>query len=300
MGAGKRAARAAARGTGARVVAALIGSLAVHGALAAAWVAFRDVAPVPLATIAVELIVEAPVIGDAEPPGRPDSDSAVAAESPRAPVETPRPATVTTEAPPPSLRPAQPPSLRPTQPGPRAKPSPVAVLATLAAAKLSAPPRPASKQPANRAKIRPAAVRAVSPVDPVAAEAPTPMDDATAPKPAEAGPRSRSAPDSVAALGAGGTGATQPGFSAGSASNPLPRYPLTARRRGQEGRVLLRVRVDAAGRPTTVEVRRGSGHAILDGAAARAVRGWRFEPAMRAGQPVAGTVEVPILFRLTG
>jgi protein TonB len=62
----------------------------------------------------------------------------------------------------------------------------------------------------------------------------------------------------------------------------------------------LHVIVDAQGNVASLSVARSSGSRLLDDAAVDAVRRWRFAPARRAGVPVAGSVEVPILFRLTG
>lgn len=81
--------------------------------------------------------------------------------------------------------------------------------------------------------------------------------------------------------------------------NPAPRYPYSARRRRQEGRVTLRVQVSATGRTTAVVVRNSSGHGLLDDAAVEVVRRWRFVPARKSGIAVAGVVDVPIVFRLT-
>ncbi len=93
--------------------------------------------------------------------------------------------------------------------------------------------------------------------------------------------------------------ATSPGYSGGGLSNAPPRYPYLARRQGQEGRVVLRVRVSTGGDPMSVRVRQSSGYRRLDDAAVKAVGTWRFTPARRGGIPVAGAVDVPISFRLT-
>lgn len=77
---------------------------------------------------------------------------------------------------------------------------------------------------------------------------------------------------------------------------PAPRYPTSALRRGESGEVLLRVEVDETGRAAAVEVVRSSNSRSLDRAAVTAVRRWRFQPALRDGQPVPGTVQVPIDF----
>ncbi|HSH85283.1 MAG TPA: energy transducer TonB, partial [Guyparkeria sp.] len=80
--------------------------------------------------------------------------------------------------------------------------------------------------------------------------------------------------------------------------NAPPSYPRAAQRLRQEGEVLLRVMVDADGRPIDWSVARSSGHARLDRAAMDAVAKWRFEPATRGGRPVKGEVIVPLDFRL--
>ncbi len=79
--------------------------------------------------------------------------------------------------------------------------------------------------------------------------------------------------------------------------SPPPRYPRSAQRRGQSGTVLLRVSVTAGGSVDRVEILQGSRTRALDRAASDALRRWRFRPAMRGGQPVPGTVEVPITFQ---
>jgi protein TonB len=78
-----------------------------------------------------------------------------------------------------------------------------------------------------------------------------------------------------------------------------PAYPESARRRGEQGDVLLRVEVAADGQPLEVSVTQGSGFSLLDDAAMAAVRRWHFRPATRGGIPVSATAEVPIRFRLT-
>ena len=71
-----------------------------------------------------------------------------------------------------------------------------------------------------------------------------------------------------------------------------------ARRRRQQGTVLLSVRVGASGEPESVALARSSGSVALDEAALAAVRSWQFEPALQEGRPVASEVEIPIQFEL--
>lgn len=81
--------------------------------------------------------------------------------------------------------------------------------------------------------------------------------------------------------------------------NPEPAYPPSARRRGQQGLVLLTVHVTAQGRAAGVEVKRSCGFAVLDEAALRAVRNWEFEPARIDSLAVDSEIEVPLRFKLT-
>lgn len=91
---------------------------------------------------------------------------------------------------------------------------------------------------------------------------------------------------------------TPPSYTADYLRNPPPEYPLSARRLGQEGWVVLRVKVDASGAPAEVQLARSSGVISLDQAALEAVRRWTFVPARRGEEVVAAWVEVPIRFQL--
>jgi periplasmic protein TonB len=91
---------------------------------------------------------------------------------------------------------------------------------------------------------------------------------------------------------------TPPLFNAAYLRNPPPRYPLAARRNGEQGTVTLRVLVDREGLPASVAIEKTSGYAPLDNAAREAVRAWRFAPARRGNQAVEAWVLVPVVFRL--
>lgn len=77
---------------------------------------------------------------------------------------------------------------------------------------------------------------------------------------------------------------------------PSPRYPARALRRRESGTVLVRAEISPEGVPVAVSVERSSGSRALDRAAENAVQRWRFRPAQRDGQPIAGSVIVPISF----
>jgi protein TonB len=80
--------------------------------------------------------------------------------------------------------------------------------------------------------------------------------------------------------------------------NPAPAYPEAARRQSQEGVVILLAFINTNGFPVKVEVDKGSGFSLLDQAAVKAVRKWRFRPAMFGGIAVESSVRVPIRFNL--
>lgn len=85
---------------------------------------------------------------------------------------------------------------------------------------------------------------------------------------------------------------------AGYLSNPAPEYPEQALERGWEGSVILRVKVLPNGSPDSVTVKQSSGKKILDSAAIRTVKQWKFSPALKGKTPVEGWVDVPIHYQL--
>lgn len=89
----------------------------------------------------------------------------------------------------------------------------------------------------------------------------------------------------------------------GSADAPLfkyrevPRYPAAARRRGEEGKVLLRLTIDERGKLVQVEVVESSGTDFAE-AAVEAVKRSRFLPAQRNNTPIMSMALLPIRFEL--
>jgi len=80
--------------------------------------------------------------------------------------------------------------------------------------------------------------------------------------------------------------------------NPAPRYPEFAKRRGYEGKTLLSVEVLEDGTVGKIKVAESSGFDILDRAALRSVRKWRFYPGTRNGTKIRQWVMVPVRFEL--
>jgi len=89
-----------------------------------------------------------------------------------------------------------------------------------------------------------------------------------------------------------------PSSSAAHLHNPAPPYPVLSRRLGEQGRVLLRVRIEADGSASAAQVYGSSGFVRLDQAAQQAVLRWRFVPGTRNGEPQAMWHLVPIHFVL--
>ncbi|HET7161711.1 MAG TPA: M56 family metallopeptidase [Rhodanobacteraceae bacterium] len=82
--------------------------------------------------------------------------------------------------------------------------------------------------------------------------------------------------------------------------NP-PAYPINAIRNNEQGTVVLRVRVDASGQVTKVDVDRKKTTATsseLQAAAVVAAESWRFNPGEKDGKPVGGAIEIPVMFSL--
>jgi protein TonB len=77
-----------------------------------------------------------------------------------------------------------------------------------------------------------------------------------------------------------------------------PRFPPAARAKGASGYVVVSLRVDTAGAVTEVRVLDARPAGVFDAAAVAAVERWRFEPATRAGRPVASWVKQTIRFEL--
>lgn len=80
--------------------------------------------------------------------------------------------------------------------------------------------------------------------------------------------------------------------------SPPPTYPPAALRKGETGTVMVRIQVDAQGNPGGVALIQRSGSRDLDRAAMEAVRKWHFQPAIEDGEPVTGTVDIPVEFNL--
>jgi protein TonB len=153
--------------------------------------------------------------------------------------------------------------------------------------KVDATPRPVA--PGNPDPVEFRLVPLTSPQPRMPRPSVIPVDILDAPLP---GPDP--APSAVATITAPGPGSAGDtgdyGAGAGQGLKVLqrvvPRYPMVAGRRGEQGRTFLLVHIDDKGRPVEVKVAKTSGYRRLDEAAVQAARKWRFEPMMKDGRAV--------------
>lgn len=158
----------------------------------------------------------------------------------------------------------------------------------------TSPPRPPAAKRQPQARPQPAPRQPSPPMLAAQTEAATPLAEAPTLRempPAPAVPAVPAAPSAPAPV-------TQARFDADYLRNPAPVYPALSRRMGEEGKVLLRVFVEADGQPGQIETRSGSGSPRLDQAALDAVRRWKFVPARRGDETIGAWVLVPIVFNL--
>lgn len=82
-------------------------------------------------------------------------------------------------------------------------------------------------------------------------------------------------------------------------SDPTPiLYPSWAVNRGWEGELIIAVEILTDGSVGRYKVMRSTGRRLLDRAAIRAVRTWKFHPATEGGKAVVSCIQIPVLFRL--
>jgi protein TonB len=80
---------------------------------------------------------------------------------------------------------------------------------------------------------------------------------------------------------------------------PAPKYPPLSLRNGEQGTVLLLVKVGADGKPIDASIKKSSGYRELDKNALKHVLAtWRFHPAMHQGIAIPALALVPINFTI--
>lgn len=187
------------------------------------------------------------------------------------------------------------------------------------AASVEAPaPPPRSLAAAERPRSAPAPALSATPER--SAPPPPVVPTASAPGPADPAPAAAAAltPSTVASVPSAGPASTPPATDGSTApaavapparidlpsasaaylSNPPPPYPPLSRRLGEQGKVVVRVRIEADGTASAAEVRTSSGFERLDQAALQTVLRWKYVPGKRNGVPEAMWYLIPIQFVL--
>ncbi len=251
------------------------------------------------AALMVELSLAAPTTGPAAEADQP--------ETPPEPQQQPEPPTPPVEqtemTPEPEPEPPTPPveqAEATLEPEPEPPPPPQEVAAAEPEIKLDLPP-PDEPPPPTAAELKP-----VAPLKP---KPPTPKPPQ--PKPAAAArPTAQAAVTKAPSPDLGNASVTQQQAAASSSLvvfegkprfriPPTPAvYPPRSIELGQQGEVMVRVRLQPDGTAAEIMVWRSSNFPLLDRAALTAVRGWHFLPALRDGRPVAAWVEIPVRFHL--
>lgn len=284
-----------------RWIPSLAASLALHGLLfALPGMPLRSTAAPP----AIRLVLR-----DLPPPAPPapaPSKEPGAPETPMPPLSSALPAQSSppaVETPPAPVVELSPPVAPPVEPA-REEPKKIAPPPT---AQRPAPPTEAKRTvkstPSNQ---KPPTKPAAASVPKKQAAAPVPSPS---PTPTQSG-RSPTAPVQANPNPSAAYSGTPDGPSSGKASTvpapegpvdvailkvlkkPAPEYPMTSRKRGEEGRVTILITIQS-GRVTEASVERSSGFTRLDNAALQAVRRWIFDHqgTVRARVPVRFTLK---------
>jgi TonB family protein len=77
-----------------------------------------------------------------------------------------------------------------------------------------------------------------------------------------------------------------------------PKYPLIARHNNWEGVTVLTIQVQPDGAVGEIDISQTSGFQVLDQAAVKAVKQWRYQPAVKNGLAIAWQIRVKIIFKL--
>lgn len=77
-----------------------------------------------------------------------------------------------------------------------------------------------------------------------------------------------------------------------------PKYPRLAKRKGIEGTVTYEVWLDEKGQQVKLLLKSSSGAKVLDAAALKAIKKWKFSPHSINGKKIAHRIYIPISFQL--
>ena len=87
-------------------------------------------------------------------------------------------------------------------------------------------------------------------------------------------------------------------FKIGSHENPHPEYPLIARKKGWEGRVIIHADIDNTGKVTYIKILESSGYEALDNVSLNTRKNWKFTPAKFGDKFIEDSITIPVNFLL--
>ena len=87
-------------------------------------------------------------------------------------------------------------------------------------------------------------------------------------------------------------------YKIGTIENPHPEYPMIARKKGWQGKLLLAVHVDKNGNVLNVHVKETSGFEVLDKVSIKTLSDWKFLPARLGDNYVEDNLNIPVSFKL--
>ena len=87
-------------------------------------------------------------------------------------------------------------------------------------------------------------------------------------------------------------------YKIGSLQNPHPPYPLIARKKGLQGKLILNVYVKSDGKVRNIEIEESSGHKVLDEVSKNTIYKWSFRPAKLDNKYVEDNLKIPVRFVL--
>ena len=87
-------------------------------------------------------------------------------------------------------------------------------------------------------------------------------------------------------------------YKIGTIQNPHPEYPLIARKKGWQGKLLLNVLVGKNGEVIDINIVKTSGFEILDKISVKTIKDWKFIPARIGKKNIEDNLNIPVSFKL--
>ncbi|MDC3091634.1 energy transducer TonB [Rickettsiales bacterium] len=88
-------------------------------------------------------------------------------------------------------------------------------------------------------------------------------------------------------------------YKVGSINNPHPPYPLIARKKGWQGNLTVNVLVNKNGLVDKINIKKSSGHKLLDEISIKTIKKWYFIPARSGTTNIKDQLIIPVRFILS-